>query len=237
MQSYFVKRMSLCCAVVVSLFAHAQSVEELCKEHVSHLGGKAAVEKVRTIKMQQVTPEKVSPTMVYTYSEPGKIYFQRKRSRELTLTTCATLKEAWNHSSYPVSETQSLSTQAKKTLLLQSKFYGPLYDYAVHGDSSDVASVSLGGTVDVDGVPCYALNVVYKSGNKAQVDIAKKDYMIKRIISPIGVLKYGDYRTVSGLKLPYHLESYTRQGSIVLDVFRTDINSTINHQELERPKQ
>ena len=61
--------------------------------------------------------------------------------------------------------------------------------------------------------------------------------MIKRIISPIGVLKYGDYRTVSGLKLPYHLESYTRQGSIVLDVFRTDVNSTINHQELERPKQ
>ena len=83
MQSYFVKRMSLCCAVVVSLFAHAQSVEELCKEHVSHLGGKAAVEKVRTIKMQQVTPEKVSPTMVYTYYEPGKIYFQRNNLRHI----------------------------------------------------------------------------------------------------------------------------------------------------------
>lgn len=236
MQSYIVKCISLCCAVVVSVCAHAQSVEELCKEHVDHLGGKTAVEKVKTIKIQQVTPSKISPTSVYTYYEPGKVYFQKRRSRELTLTTCATLKDAWNHSSYPVSETQSLSTQARKSLLLQSKFYGPLYDYTVHGDSSDVASVSVGEPVDVDGVPCYALNVVYKSGNKAQVDISKKDYMIIRVISPLGVMKYGDYRTISGLKVPYHIESYTRQGSMVLDVFRVDINSAINSQELERPR-
>ena len=189
----------------MSVCAHAQSVEELCKEHVDHLGGKTAVEKVKTIKIQQVTPSKISPTSVYTYYEPGKVYFQKRRSRELTLTTCATLKDAWNHSSYPVSETQNLSTQAQKSLLLQSKFDGPLYDYTVHG-------------------------------NKAQVDISKKDYMIMRVISPLGVIKYGDYRTISGLKVPYHIESYTRQGSMVLDVFRVDINSTINSQQLERPR-
>lgn len=51
MQSYIVKCISLCCAVVVSVCAHAQSVEELCKEHVDHLGGKTAVEKVKTIKI------------------------------------------------------------------------------------------------------------------------------------------------------------------------------------------
>ena len=102
MQSYIVKCISLCCAVVVSVCAHAQSVEELCKEHVDHLGGKMAVEKVKTIKIQQVTPSKISPTSVYAYYEPGKVYFQKRRSRELTLTTCATLKDAWNHSSYPV---------------------------------------------------------------------------------------------------------------------------------------
>ena len=86
MQSYIVKCISLCCAVVVSVCAHAQSVEELCKEHVDHLGGKTAVEKVKTIKIQQVTPSKISPTSVYTYYEPGKVYFQKRRSRELTLT-------------------------------------------------------------------------------------------------------------------------------------------------------
>ena len=60
--------------------------------------------------------------------------------------------------------------------------------------------------------------------------------MIMRVISPLGVIKYGDYRTISGLKVPYHIESYTRQGSMVLDVFRVDINSTINSEQLERPR-
>ena len=78
MQSYIVKCISLCCAVVVSVCAHAQSVEELCKEHVDHLGGKMAVEKVKTIKIQQVTPSKISPTSVYAYYETRKGLFPKK---------------------------------------------------------------------------------------------------------------------------------------------------------------
>lgn len=218
-----------------SVSATAQTVEELCKKNVSCLGGKDAIENVQTVKITQMgTAGKADMTMT-TILLPGKAYYQKTRSSYGTMITCAMQGQGWVYNSVPVGKTTDLPLNMAQSMVINSKFYGPLYDYYINGQNSDVTSITSMGMSTIDREECHKLKIVYKSGYAITVYLSTADYMIKKSESPLGSVKYGDYRKVKNVMIPYYTETSNMQGTIVAIVSKAQINVKVKNEIFNRP--
>lgn len=221
--------------LATSLTMSAQMVNELCQSHVRALGGKTMVNAIRTLKITQVGTLQGTNMPMITILIPGKAYYQKIRTSMGTMVSCVYGTKGWTYSSYPQLRTTSLSEPMAKSMLIQSKFYGPLYDYYVNGDSSDVKSITKLGMENIDREKCYHLEVIYKSGYKANVYLSSHDYMIYKVVSPTGVIKYGNYKKMKGVMIPRYIEIINGRGNITAIVSKININSEINNVLFTRP--
>lgn len=161
------------------ILVSAQSVKDLCDHHVEELGGKAAIQRVETLKITQVGTSNGINMPTTTVIMPGKAYYQKVRTAMGTYTTCAYGDKGWSSSSTQSSMTIDLPSKMVRSLIIDSKFYGPLCDYYINGISSDVESIVKEGETTVDREKCFKLGVTYKSGYKATVYLSSLDYMTK----------------------------------------------------------
>jgi outer membrane lipoprotein-sorting protein len=108
-------------------------------------------------------------------------------------------------------EVEPFTADETKAAAMQSDLDGPLMDYAVKG-----AKVELEGTEKVEGNDTYRLKLTFKNGQVRRVWVDAKTFLETKIegtprrldgkYHPVEVY-YRDYRTVSGLMMPYVMET------------------------------
>lgn len=108
-------------------------------------------------------------------------------------------------------DVEPYTTDEMKKAALQSDLDGPLVDYSAKG-----TKIELEGTENIEGRDNYKLKLTLKSGNAMHVWIDAQTFLetkmegqprvLDGISHPVEVY-YRDYRPVSGLQIPYVLET------------------------------
>lgn len=217
------------------ILVNAQSVKELCETNVEKLGGKAALEHVKTLEVTQIGTSNGMNMPTTTVIIPGKAYYQKVRTSMGTFTTCAYDDKGWSSSTAQPPKTIDLPSNTVRSLIIDSKFYGPLCDYCINGSNSDVESIVDEGETTVDREKCFKLGVTYKSGFKATVYLSTLDYMIRKIESAVGIFKYRNYKKAGEVMIPYYIEVTNNRGTIISVVSDVKINSKVKNDLFSRP--
>lgn len=217
------------------ILVSAQSVEDLCDYHVGELGGKAAIQRVETLKITQVGTSNGMNMPITTVMMPGKAYYQKVRTEKGTYTTCAYGDKGWSSSTTQSSEAIDLPLMMVRSLIIDSKFYGPLCDYYINGSNSDVETIVKEGETTVDREKCFKLGVTYKSGYKATVYLSTLDYMIRKVESPMGIFKYRNYKKTCQVMIPHYVEVTNNKGTITSVVSNIKINGKVKNDMFSRP--
>lgn len=217
------------------MLVNAQSVEELCEHNVEKLGGKVAIECVKTLKVTQVETSSGMNMPTTTVILPGKAYYQKVRTSMGTFTTCAYDNKGWSNSTAQPSKTMDLPSNMARSLIIDSKFYGPLCDYYINGNNSDVKSIVKEGETTVDREKCFKLGVTYKSGYKATVYLSALDYMIRKVESTMGIFKYRNYKKAGQVMFPRYVEVTNNRGTITSIVSSIKVNSKVKNDIFARP--
>lgn len=213
----------------MSLVINAQSVGELCRLHVEKLGGKVAVEKVKSLKITQVGTSQGGNMPMTTILVPGKSYYQKVRNGIGIFITCAHENKGWTYMTTPVPKSAEIPDNMVKSLMIDSKYYGPLYDYYVNSAKSDVSTITIMGHTLIDREKCYKLLVTYKSGYKSTVYLSSRNYMIKKVESVLGIIRYSNYKKTSNIMIPRYVEMSNNNGTITSVVSKVEINSKIDN--------
>lgn len=217
-----------------SLMMNAQTVDEICQHHVKALGGEQAVNNIKTLKMVQTGTSQGMDMPITSIVIPGKAYYQKIQTSMGYIISSVHGDSGWTYSSSSSRKT-TLSPAMTQSMLIQSKFYGPLFDYYVNKKTTEVKNITMAGTTTIDREKCYHLEVYYKSGYKATVYLSSRNYMILKAISPAGTIKYGNYRKVKGVLIPYYIEIFNNQGTIVATTFKIEINGKIDNALFAHP--
>ena len=108
-------------------------------------------------------------------------------------------------------EVEPFTPDEMKTVALQSDLDGPLVDYMAKG-----SKVELEGTEKVEGNDTYRLKLTFKNGQTQHLWVDAKTFLETKIegtprrldgkYHPVEIY-YRDYRTVSGLVMPYVMET------------------------------
>ena len=221
--------------LAVALASNGQTVDELCKSNVTALGGKSAIGNVKTLKITQVGTSQGTNMPMTTVLMPGKAYYQKIRTSAGSIVTSVKDSHGWTYASMPQPSTTELSVPMAKSMLIQSKFYGPLYDYYVNRDASDVKTISMLKTENIDREKCFNLEVIYKSGYKANIYLSSRDYMIRKVVSPTGTIKYRNYKKAKGVMIPRYVEMTNSNGNITAVVSQVKVNCKIEDDLFTRP--
>lgn len=221
--------------ILANIHLQAQTIDDICAKNVESLGGKEAVEKVKSLKITQVGTSQGKNMPMTTIMIPGKVYYQKVRTSMGILITCANGNEGWTYTTMPMPKTNTLPVNTAKSLLIDSKFYGPIYDYYVNGDESDVKEISIDGHLTIDREDCHKLNITYKSGYKISVYVSSLDNMIRKTETPAGIIKFKNYKKTSGVMIPRYVEITNINGTITATVSKVSINSNINNDIFTRP--
>jgi outer membrane lipoprotein-sorting protein len=108
-------------------------------------------------------------------------------------------------------EVETFTPDEMKAVALQSDLDGPLMDYAAKG-----TKVELEGTDKVEGNDTYRLKLTFKNGQTQHLWVDAKTFLETKIEGTPRRLDgkyhsveiyYRDYRTVSGLTMPYVMET------------------------------
>ncbi|MDR4931603.1 hypothetical protein [Segatella bryantii] len=217
------------------MLINAQSVKELCEHNVEKLGGKVAIERVKTLRITQIGTSNGLNMPTTTVILPGKAYYQKVRTSMGIFTTCVYDNKGWSYSSAQPTKVTDLPSNMARSLIIDSKFYGPLCDYYINGSNSDVKSIAKEGETTIDREKCFKLGVTYKSGYKATVYLSALDYMIRKVESPVGIFKYRNYKKVDQVMIPRYIEVTNNRGTIISVVSSIKVNSKVKNDMFARP--
>ena len=233
------KTIKLMCIVfllmVTTMELAAQSVADICKKNVEALGGKTLVNNVKSIKITQVGTSQGRNMPMVTIIIPGKAYYQKVRTPAGVMITCVKGRDGWTHTTIPAPKTITIPEVRARSMLIDSKFYGPLFDFYVNGEDSDVKTIILDGHSTIDREDCYRLSITYKSGYKATVFVSLLDNMIKKVETPSGTIRYSNYKKDNGVMIPRYVEITNVMGTVTAVVSKVNINSRINNDIFARP--
>lgn len=219
----------------IATIATAQTVENLCIKHIEHLGGAKAASKISSLKIKQIATSNKMEMPITTILVPGKVYYQTIKSIYGTSTTSVTQEKGWINNPFATPNYKELSPNTIKTYIINSKYLGPLYDYTVNGKNSDVLSISIEDTTNINRDICYKLQVTYKSGYTIHVYLSQNNYMIKKVDTPFGITQYDNYRKVKGVMMPYYIEISNQQGVMTSIVTTIQTNVNVDYAKIAHP--
>lgn len=221
--------------MAVTCYVSAQSVDDICAKHVENLGGSTAIANVKSLKITQIGTSQGNDIPMTTILIPGKTYYQKVRTAIGSLTTCVNGDDAWTYTTSPSPKTTSIPPIMAKSMLIDSKFYGPIYDYYINGNASDVKGISIDGHSTIDREDCFKFIITYKSGYKVTAYVSSLNYMLKKVESASGTFKYDNYKKASGVMIPRYVEMTNANGTITTVVSKVEVNCKIKNDIFTRP--
>jgi hypothetical protein len=224
-------------AVLACTNIHAQTADEIVNKHVTAIGGKSAVESVKTLYIESDVDVAGNNVPSLTWIVNGKGYKNEVEFGGSKIQNCVTDKGGWMVNPMTGSATATaIPEEQLKTMKGQINVGGPLYDYAAKG-----SKVELIGQDTAD----YKLKLTTATAVNITLFINKKSYLLDKTVSTATIqgqdmettVIFSDYRKLDGgyvlnfgqqVALPMYTLNITHK--------KVEVNKPIDPAIFEMPK-
>ena len=165
-------------AMLVSVFAFAQTAEEIVAKHIEAVGGAAAWKKVNSIYYEGKMTVQGAEINVTITALNGKGSRQNISVMGMTGYQIVTPNAGWNFMPFQGQTTaEPMTADELKQSADDLDVQGKLVDYKSKGHTVEYL-----GKDDVEGTECFKLKITTKAGNVETVFIDPKSYYIVRSV-------------------------------------------------------
>ncbi|MDO8678342.1 MAG: outer membrane lipoprotein-sorting protein [Acidobacteriota bacterium] len=227
--------------------ASAQTVDEVIEKHLTAMGGRAALAKV---KSRSMTGTIALSTPVGELSGPVEVMNQApNKSRTLIKLDLSavgagemTVDQRFDGTVGFVSDSMQGNRDVTGNQLENMKnatFPSPFLDYKERG-----VTVELGAKEQVGGKDAYLLTIKAKSGSVVRQWVDAETYLPLRValkveIPQIGEVEqtteFADFRDVDGVKVPFTIKSSSAAQSFTITVTKVEHNTKIDETLFVKP--
>jgi outer membrane lipoprotein-sorting protein len=226
-------------AVFVALSAAvcvAQDAAKIIDQYEKAAGGSKALSKVQTLSLDG-TCSAAGDGKPGTYSvrvkQPNR-YYSEIRGEGKTLIEAYNGKSAW-HQIVSAETSTLLGPQA-----LETEAAGQYYNSRLQNLSKKKIGVAFKGHTQVRGRDALQLELTYPTGVQWEVFLDSQSHLIAEEKATIAGIPqeifYEDYRSVSGIKVPYKMQLLRGGESYSIDITQASVNDTIGERVFDFPR-
>ncbi len=233
----------LALAALVAVPASAQTLDEVLAKNFKAKGGLDKLKAVKTIRItgKMTIGPGIEAPLVMEQKRPNMVRMDIT-VQGLTIVTAYDGKVGWQLNPMQGRKApEPVPEDGLKQMEEQADMDGPLMDYKAKGNT-----VELLGKEKVEGSDAYKIKVTLKSGDLRYIDLDADSFLEVRIESKTkirgtdveGESTIGDYKEVSGLMVPFAMES-GQKGSpqkmkMVFD--KVEVNVPIDDARFKMPE-
>lgn len=225
-------------AIVVSLSASAQTVDEIIDKHVAALGGLdklSAVKSVyteRSLSVQGMEIPSKSTILVGKAMRTESSVMGNSMIQVVDGTTGWMVRPAMMGGT---GDPEDMPADQIKQQLGQLDPFGPLVRYKDKGNK-----VELVGKEKVDGKDAYHLKVTTKEGQTVDEFLDANTYLISKVSMMMngqaGDISFSNYKDVDGIKFPNTMEMVSGQaGNITFTTEKVTVNGSVDESIFKKP--
>jgi hypothetical protein len=176
----------------------AQTADEIISKHVAAIGGKTAIDNVKTLYIESDVDVAGNNAPSTTWIVSGKGYKNELEFGGSKIQNCVTEKGGWTVNPMMGSTTaQPIPDEQFKGMKGQINVGGPLYDYAAKGNKVELIGQDSGD---------YKIKLTTPSAVTVTFFVNKKTYLIDKTVSTISAqgqdmestVIFSDYRKLDG---------------------------------------
>jgi len=215
--------------------ARAQDPEKIVDQYIKAVGGSKALSKIRTLAIEGAftTPDGKTGTYTLDTRIPNR-YYSELVVADHNLIEAYNGKSAWH-------QTQSGEIA---TLLgsdgAQLEAAGQYYNSHLVNAKKNKLGIGFAATLKVRGKDAYDLELTTPTGVKRHVFFDPNSHLIAKELATIGGVEqevlYDDYRSVSGVKLPYRFELHRGHDVYDISVTRVAVNEPVGERVFDFPR-
>jgi hypothetical protein len=224
---------SLLCA----RYCLAQNASKIIDQYVKATGGGKTLGSIQTVLVDgtiQAADNATPGTYSFRVKLPNR-YYTELRTGGKTWIAAYNGKSAWHQDGSGQIATL-LGPQA-----LEMEAAAQYYNSRLLGLSKKKIGAAFEGTASVHGHETYQIDLTFPTGIQWEVFFDQRSHLlVEEKASLEGVpreIYYDDYRTTSGVKVPYRLEIHDGAEDYVVNVTRAGINETIGERVFDFPMQ
>jgi len=227
----------LLAAILACTTLHAQTADDIVNKYVAAIGGKSAVENVKTLYIESDVDFQGNPVPSTTWIVSGKGYKSEVEFGGSKILQCVTDKGGWVVNPMTGSSTpQAMPEEQLKTMKGQINVGGPLYDYASKGNKIELIGQDTGD---------YKIKLTTPAAVSVTFFINKKTYLIDKTISTANVqgqemettVVFSDYRKIDGgYTMNYAQEVTLPMYKLTITHKKVEVNKPIDPAIFDMPK-
>lgn len=224
-------------AILVCTNLHAQTADDIVNKYVAAIGGKSAVESVKTLYIESDVDIQGNAAPSTTWIVAGKGYKSEVEFGGAKIQQCVTDKGGWMINPMTGSTTaQAMPEEQIKTMKGQINVGGPLYDYASKGNKIELIGQDTGD---------YKIKLTTPAAVSVTFFINKKTYLIDKTISTASVqgqdmettVVFSDYRKLDGGYMMNYAQQVTLpMYSLNITHKKVEVNKPIDPSIFDMPK-
>jgi hypothetical protein len=213
----------------------AQDAQKIVDQYIKAVGGSKALAKAKTITIEGTFHTSDDKTGTYTLSTrlPNR-YYSELVAGDTSLIEAYNGKSAWHRSAN--GEFATLVGAEGSQLEAAGQYYN---SHLVDAKKNKIG-LGFAATSKVRGKDTLEIEVTTMSGVKRHVFFDPQTHLIVKEAATIGGIEqeilYDDYRSVSGLKIPYKIELHRGNSVYDISVTRAEVNAAVGERVFDFPK-
>lgn len=231
-------------ALVGTLSAQAQTVDQIVSKHLKALGGTEALKAIKTMRVtgKMIAGPGMEMPMTIEIKKPSQMRVEVSAMGQ-SIIQVLNGKDSWMvnpmmGSTEPTPMPADMISKAEE----QAQFEGPLANYKERGSTLDLL-----GKEKADGTDVYKLKLVDKSGQESTLFVDADSYLLSRISNKTKVqnmdvlvtVKMGDFKAVSGVMFAHSLDitmDGMPMGNQQMTLEKIEVNVPIDEARFQMPK-
>jgi hypothetical protein len=227
---------TLALALCISPLSLAQDANKIIDQYLKAVGGKKVISHIQTVSLDGALTtgtDANSGTYTLKLKQPNR-YYSEVRAQGKTQIQAYNGKSAWHQTDSGEINTL-LGQQA-----LQLEAAGQYYNTRLQDLSKRKVGAAFKGHAQVRGNDALQLELTYPTGIQWEVFFDPQTHLIVQEKSTLAdvaqEVDYDDYRTVSGLKVPYKIELHRGLDTYPIQITQALVNETIGERVFDFPK-
>jgi hypothetical protein len=223
------------CLTFLASGVRGQDVQKIVDQYIKAAGGAKALSKARTITIEGTfqTPDGKAGTYTLDTRLPNR-YYSELVAGDTSLIEAYNGKSAWHRAAN--GEFVTLVGAEGSQLEAAGQYYN---SHLVDAKKNKIG-IGFAAFSNVRGKDAAEIEVTTMTGVKRHVFFDSKTHLILKEEASIGGIDqqilYNDYRSLSGLKIPYKIELHRGPETYDITVTRAEVNGTVGERVFDFPK-